>query len=114
MPLSSPLSLVSDTALFFHHYGYLSQPWFYEPGGTWMGWFSLTRWADRKGAYDVDPPSSERSRLPVMLDLLVDGRDDGPSSLASIGRPVADVLDMLRSTYRAPAPPGCPAFPALA
>ena len=50
------------TAWFFHTYRYLPQPFFYEPSGTWMDWYSLTRWAHDHGAYEVEqtiyPPLS--------------------------------------------------------
>ncbi|PZQ22207.1 MAG: hypothetical protein DI569_09215 [Sphingopyxis macrogoltabida] len=47
---------------YFIEYGYLRQPFFYEPSGTWMDWFALSRYAHIKGAYDVEltiyPPLS--------------------------------------------------------
>ncbi|MCI4590454.1 DUF2029 domain-containing protein [Sphingobium sp. BYY-5] len=47
---------------YFVEYGYLRQPFFYEPSGTWMDWFSLSYYAHNKGAYDVEqtiyPPLS--------------------------------------------------------
>ena len=47
---------------FFIEYGYLRQPFFYEPSGTWMDWYSLSYFAHAKGAYDIErtiyPPLS--------------------------------------------------------
>ncbi|MHA6769992.1 hypothetical protein [Sphingobium ummariense] len=47
---------------YFIEYGYLRQPFFYEPSGTWMDWFSLSRYGHQSGAYDVEltiyPPLS--------------------------------------------------------
>ena len=34
-------------------YGYLPQPFFYEPSDTWMDWFNTAYWARDPGAYDV-------------------------------------------------------------
>ncbi|MDB5712880.1 MAG: hypothetical protein JWO15_277 [Sphingomonadales bacterium] len=41
------------TAWFFSTNHYLPQPFFYEPSGTWMDWYSLTQWSQHKGAYDI-------------------------------------------------------------
>lgn len=38
---------------FFHQNGYLPQPFFYEPWGTFMDWYSLTAFAQFGGAYEV-------------------------------------------------------------
>jgi hypothetical protein len=50
------------TAWFLGQYHHLPQPFFYDPGGTWMDWYSLTRWSQYAGAYDVErtiyPPLS--------------------------------------------------------
>lgn len=47
---------------YFFEYGYLRQPFYYEPSGTWMDWFSLSYYAHHAGAYDVEktiyPPLS--------------------------------------------------------
>lgn len=47
---------------FFFTYGYLRQPFYYEPSGTWMDWFSLSYYAHHPGAYDTEltiyPPLS--------------------------------------------------------
>lgn len=49
-------------AWYLYTYHYLPQPYFYEPSGTFMDWFSLTRWAHVRGAYDIEgtiyPPLS--------------------------------------------------------
>lgn len=43
-------------------YGYLPQPFFYEPSDTYMDWFNTAYWARDKGAYDswmtIYPPLS--------------------------------------------------------
>lgn len=44
---------LAHTAWFFATFRYLPQPWFYEPWGTFMDWYSLTVWGHEKGAYDV-------------------------------------------------------------
>ena len=44
---------IGYTIWFFVKYHYLPQPFFYEPSGTWMDWYSLTRWSQQRGAYDV-------------------------------------------------------------
>lgn len=53
---------IAYTAWFFGAYHHLPQPFFYEPSGTWMDWYSLTRWAHEAGAYEVEqsiyPPLS--------------------------------------------------------
>lgn len=50
------------TVWFLHEYGYLPQPWFYEPSGTFMDWYSLAYSAHLPGAYDIErsiyPPLS--------------------------------------------------------
>lgn len=38
---------------FFFTYHYLPQPWFYEPWGTFMDWYSLVVWGHEPGAYDI-------------------------------------------------------------
>ena len=38
---------------FFHKYRYLPQPFFYEPSGVFMDWYSLTFWSHFRGAYDI-------------------------------------------------------------
>lgn len=45
---------IGYTIWFFFTYDYLPQPFFYEPSGTWMDWYSLTRWAHMEGAYDTE------------------------------------------------------------
>lgn len=61
------------SAWFFVTYRFLPQPWFYEPWGTFMDWYSLTIWAQEGNAYDVGgtiyPPLSF-----VLLRLFSDGR----------------------------------------
>jgi hypothetical protein len=64
-------------------YGYLPQPFFYEPSDTWMDWFNTAYWAHDKGAYDnwgtIYPPLSF-----VVLRLLGDARCySGAEGLAS-------------------------------
>jgi hypothetical protein len=43
-------------------YGYLPQPYFYEPQDVWMDWFNTAYWAHQPGAYDswltIYPPLS--------------------------------------------------------
>lgn len=41
------------SAWFLFRYHYLPQPWFYEPWGTFMDWYSLSAWGHQPGAYDV-------------------------------------------------------------
>lgn len=41
------------TFWFYYSYQYLPQPFFYEPSGTFMDWYSLSFWANFRGAYDV-------------------------------------------------------------
>ena len=47
---------------FYLDNGYLRQPFYYEPSGTWMDWFSLSYYAHHAGAYEVEktiyPPLS--------------------------------------------------------
>jgi hypothetical protein len=38
---------------FFFTFHYLPAPWFYEPWGTFMDWYSLSVWGNQPGAYDV-------------------------------------------------------------
>ncbi len=44
---------IAYTMWFLYEYHYLPQPFFYEPSGTWMDWYSLTQWGQHKGAYDI-------------------------------------------------------------
>ena len=48
--------------VFFLDNGYLRQPFFYEPSGTWMDWYSLSVFGRQEGAYDINgtiyPPIS--------------------------------------------------------
>ncbi|WP_373087572.1 glycosyltransferase family 87 protein, partial [Sneathiella sp.] len=48
--------------VFFVDNGYLRQPFFYEPSGTWMDWYSLSVFGRQEGAYDINgtiyPPLS--------------------------------------------------------
>lgn len=50
------------TLWFLFHYRYLPQPFFYEPSGTFMDWYSLSYYSVNKGAYDIEgsiyPPLS--------------------------------------------------------
>lgn len=41
------------SAWYFFTYRYLPQPWFYEPSGTLMDWYSLVIWGHVPGAYDI-------------------------------------------------------------
>jgi hypothetical protein len=41
------------TIWFFRENGYLPQPFFYEPSGTFMDWYSLSYWGHYRGAYDI-------------------------------------------------------------
>lgn len=47
---------------FFQEYRYLPLPFIYEPSATFMDWYSLSRWAQIGGAYDIEksiyPPLS--------------------------------------------------------
>lgn len=56
------LAALGHIAWYFVKYGYLRQPFFYEPYGTWSDWFSLAQYAHRRGAYDIEmsiyPPLS--------------------------------------------------------
>jgi hypothetical protein len=56
------LAALAHMTWFFLEYGFLRQPFFYEPSGTWMDWFSLSQYAHNRGAYDVEltiyPPLS--------------------------------------------------------
>jgi hypothetical protein len=53
---------VGYALIFLYYNGYLPQPFFYEPAGTFMDWFSLAYWARHVGAFDVEgaiyPPIS--------------------------------------------------------
>lgn len=40
-------------AWFFRENGYLPQPFFYEPSGVFMDWYSLTYWGHYRGAYEI-------------------------------------------------------------
>ena len=44
---------IIQSAWFFFTYRYLTQPWFYEPWGTFMDWYSLSVWGHQAGAYDI-------------------------------------------------------------
>ena len=54
------IGYIVQLALFFRTYHYLPQPFFYDPGDTWMDWFNTAYWAWNEGAYDswatVYPP----------------------------------------------------------
>ncbi|WHU03063.1 glycosyltransferase family 87 protein [Sphingomonas sp. NIBR02145] len=56
------IAAIGYTTWFFFYYHYLPQPFFYEPSGTWMDWYSLTRWSQKPGAYEIErtiyPPLS--------------------------------------------------------
>ncbi len=56
------LAAIGHIAWYFAKYGYMRQPFFYEPWGTWSDWFSLAQYAHRRGAYDIEmsiyPPLS--------------------------------------------------------
>lgn len=56
------LAGLAYAAWFLARYHHLPQPFFYDPSGTWMDWYSLTRWSQYAGAYDVErtiyPPLS--------------------------------------------------------
>lgn len=41
------------SAWFLYYYHYLPQPWFYEPWGSFMDWYSLVLWGHQTGAYDI-------------------------------------------------------------
>lgn len=47
------LASIGYTIWYFVRYHYLPQPFFYEPSGTWMDWYSLTQWSQHQGAYDI-------------------------------------------------------------
>ncbi|GEO01703.1 hypothetical protein NSE01_35350 [Novosphingobium sediminis] len=47
------VALIARAAWNFHQYGYLPQPFFYEPSDTWMDWFNTAYWARDPGTYDV-------------------------------------------------------------
>ncbi|MBV1690031.1 hypothetical protein KRR38_20665 [Novosphingobium sp. G106] len=47
------LSGLAYSAWFLFKYHYLPQPWFYEPWGTFMDWYSLVVWGHEPGAYDI-------------------------------------------------------------
>ena len=48
--------------LHLYWYGYLPQPYFYEPNDVWMDWFNTAYWSHEPGAYDswktIYPPLS--------------------------------------------------------
>ena len=44
---------IGYTVWFFFQNHYLPQPFFYEPSGTWMDWYSLSQWSQHQGAYDI-------------------------------------------------------------
>lgn len=50
------------SAVHLYLFGYLPQPFFYEPQDVWMDWFNTAHWAHNKGAYDswltIYPPLS--------------------------------------------------------
>lgn len=54
-PLLALAILIALAGAFVHLwiYGYLPQPFFYDPGDIWMDWFNTAYWARDKGAYDV-------------------------------------------------------------
>jgi hypothetical protein len=60
--MASILTGLAYTGWFFSQYGYLPQPFFYEPSGTFMDWYSLSYYAVNPGAYDIEgsiyPPLS--------------------------------------------------------
>ena len=61
--LAAPIvAAIGYTIWFFDTYHYLPQPFFYEPSGTWMDWYSLTQWSQHVGAYEIErtiyPPLS--------------------------------------------------------
>ncbi len=47
------LALLVRAGWTLHAYGYLPQPFFYEPSDTWMDWFNTAYWARDPGTYDV-------------------------------------------------------------
>ena len=51
-----------NAAIFFFKFGFLPQPYFYEPNGTFTDWFAIAYWAHHPGAYDIErsiyPPIS--------------------------------------------------------
>ncbi len=60
--IAAILAGLAWSAWFFFKYRYLPQPWFYEPSGTFMDWYSLSIWGHQKGAYviagSIYPPLS--------------------------------------------------------
>lgn len=56
------LTGLAYTGWFLWENGYLPQPFFYEPSGTFMDWYSLSYYAVNRGAYDIEgsiyPPLS--------------------------------------------------------
>jgi hypothetical protein len=48
--------------IYTYQFGYLPQPFFYEPSDIWMDWFNTAHWAHEPGAYDawltIYPPLS--------------------------------------------------------
>jgi hypothetical protein len=47
------IASIGYTVWFLLKYHYLPQPFFYVPSDTWMDWYSLAKWGQRPGAYDV-------------------------------------------------------------
>lgn len=56
------LLLIGKAMWWLYLYGYLPQPFFYEPSDTYMDWFNTAYWARDNGAYDswrtIYPPLS--------------------------------------------------------
>lgn len=56
------LLLIGRAMVILYLYGYLPQPFFYEPSDTYMDWFNTAYWARDPGAYDswrtIYPPLS--------------------------------------------------------
>jgi hypothetical protein len=44
--------LIGRAMYFLYWYGYLPQPFFYEPSDLYMDWFNTAYWSHGKGAYD--------------------------------------------------------------
>lgn len=47
------LALLGRAGWTLYAYGYLPQPFFYEPSDTWMDWFNTAYWARDPGPYEV-------------------------------------------------------------
>lgn len=64
---------IAYTCWFFYKNLYLPQPFFYEPSGTFMDWYSLVYYAKHPGAYNIAgtiyPPLSF-----IILNIFSDGR----------------------------------------